>query len=109
MIVKNRVHSFFSLRNIENEFVDFKSYSLDRQFREIYTDLYVAFRRNDRVTLQRSLSESMNNHCVALVKSSKESPFLKQIDSMKNLQARIYHESDHLLPEEQWAQITIYL
>lgn len=25
------------------------------------------------------------------------------------MQARIYHESDHLLPEEQWAQITVRL
>ena len=52
--MKNKVQSFFAMRNIENEFVDFKSYNLDRQFREIYTDLFTAFKRGDKVIMQRS-------------------------------------------------------
>ena len=31
----NKVKTFIAMRNIENEFVDFKPYSLDKQFREI--------------------------------------------------------------------------
>jgi hypothetical protein len=46
------------------------------------------------------MSESMNYHLVALMKAGKPSPFLKQIDQLTKVQARIYHESDHLLPEE---------
>ena len=100
MMVKSRVQSFFAIRNMENEFVDFKSFSMESQFRELCTDLHISYRRGDKVTLQRSLSESMNNHCVSLLKSNKTSPFLKQIDSLMRVQARVYHESDHLLPEE---------
>ena len=48
------IQSFFAARNIENEFIDFKSYNLDRQVREIYTDLFVAYKRSDKVILQRS-------------------------------------------------------
>lgn len=32
----NQAKSFFALRSIENEFADFKSYHLERQFKEIY-------------------------------------------------------------------------
>ena len=56
---KNKVHTFFSLRNMENEFIDFKTFHLDTQFREIYTDLYNSYKRGDKVILQRSLSEPM--------------------------------------------------
>lgn len=48
-------------------------------------------------------------YCIQLMKSSKPSPFLKTVDSLKSVQARIYNSTDHLLPEEQWAQITIRL
>ena len=57
--VKNSVWNFFSIRNIENEFIDFKTYSMDRQFREIYGDLYQSYKRADKVILERSLSEPM--------------------------------------------------
>lgn len=60
--------TFFSLRNIENEFVDFKTYNLDQQFREVYGDLSTAYKRNDKVNLQRSLSESMYAYTIALNK-----------------------------------------
>ena len=56
---KNKVQTFFSLRNVENEFIDFKTFHVDTQFREIYHDLYNGYRRNDKVVLHRSLSESM--------------------------------------------------
>ena len=56
---KNKVQTFFSLRNVENEFIDFKTFHVDTQFREIYHDLFNAYRRNDKVVLHRSLSESM--------------------------------------------------
>mmetsp|Transcript_23967 Transcript_23967/g.32112 ORF Transcript_23967/g.32112 Transcript_23967/m.32112 type:complete len:93 (-) Transcript_23967:1937-2215(-) len=34
-------------------------------------------------------------------------PFLKDISRLSILQSRMYSENDHLLPEEQWAQITV--
>lgn len=61
------------------------------------------------MTLQRSLGTSMNDYCVQLIKSKKQSPFMNKLQSLKAVQARIYYESDHLLPEEQWAQITVKL
>jgi len=97
------------MRNIENEFVDFKSYNIDKQFREIYGDLFLAYKRGDKVTLQRSLSEAMFKHTVSLLKAKKENPFIRQVNSLTTLQARVYAETDHLLPEEQWAQITVRL
>ena len=65
--------------------MDFKSYNLDRQFREIYSDLYTAYKRGDKVILQRSQSESMNNYSVALLKASRPNPFLKEIHTMTPL------------------------
>lgn len=56
---RNKIWTFFALRNIENEFIDFKTFHVDTQFREIYHDLYNAFKRGDKVILQRSLSEPM--------------------------------------------------
>jgi hypothetical protein len=56
---RNKLQTFFSLRNIENEFIDFKSFHIDSQFREIYHDLHIAFKRGDKVILQRSLSDPM--------------------------------------------------
>jgi hypothetical protein len=49
----------------------------------------------------------MNGYSVSLLKANRHNPFLKEVHSMTPLQSRIYHESDHLLPEEQWAQITV--
>jgi hypothetical protein len=103
---RNKVWTFFSVRNIENEFIDFKVFSLENQFKEIYTDLHSAYKRSDKVILQRSLSEPMFEYVKSLLKEKRPNPFYKHVDSIKLVQARNYAETDHLLPEEQWAQIT---
>eukprot|EP00347_Sterkiella_histriomuscorum_P008414 403345184 len=104
---KNKFITFFSLRNMENEFIDFKTFHVDNQFREIYHDLHGAFKRGDKVILQRSLSEPMFEYCKALLKEKRANPFLKTVKSLHVIQARNYAETDHLLPEEQWAQLTV--
>ena len=48
----------------------------------------------------------MFEYVKALLKEKRPNPFHKQVNSVKVVQARNYAESDHLLPEEQWAQIT---
>ena len=106
---RNKIWSFFAMRNIENEFVDFKGYNIGTQIKEVYGDLSVAYKRGDRVTLNRSLSTSMFSHTDSILKAKSENPFLKQVDGLTLLQARVYAESDHLLPEEQWAQLTLRL
>lgn len=58
-LIRNKFTNFFQLRQIENEFLDFKTYSTHYQFKQIYEDLYNGYKRQDRVVLQRSLSESM--------------------------------------------------
>ena len=101
-----------SLRNIENEFVDFKTYNIDKNFKEINSSVYIGFNKRDKVRLQRSLSTSMFEYAKALHrdnKGNKVNPFLKDVHSLKVMQARIYSENDHLLPEEQWAQLTVRL
>ena len=40
---------------------------------------------------------------------SKFNPFVRDIHNLKLMQARVYSENDHLLPEEQWAQLTVRL
>ena len=94
-----------SLRNIENEFVDFKTYNVDKNFKEINSNVCIAFNKRDKVRMQKSLSASMFEYAKALHKdkSNRVNPFLKDIHSLKVMQARIYSENDHLLPEEQWA------
>ena len=57
--MKNKMQTFSAVRSIENEFVDYESYTVRDQFREIYLDLFKAFRRNDKVILTRSLSSPM--------------------------------------------------
>ncbi len=104
--LRNRVWTFFSVRNVENEFIDFKVYNMDKQFREIYGDLFNAYRRGDKVILQRSLSEPMFDYVKALLKEKRPNPFFKTSDTFQLVQARNYAETDHLLPEEQWAQLT---
>jgi len=49
--IKNRIWTFFAMRNIENEFVDFKLYNLDWQFKEILSEVNLAYRRSDKVGL----------------------------------------------------------
>ena len=107
--VLNRARSFMAIRNIENEFVDFKSYNLDQQFREINKSVYKAYQKGDKVNLQRSLSESMFSYGVAMRSEKRVNPFLKEITKLQTLQSRMYADNDHLLPEDQWAQITVFL
>lgn len=57
--LRNKAQSFFTFRNFENEFIDFKTFHIDTQFREIYHDLFNAQKRGDKVIMQRSLSEPM--------------------------------------------------
>ena len=57
--MQNKVKTFSALRNFENEFVDYESYTARDQFKEIYLDLFKAFRRGDKVILNRSLSQGM--------------------------------------------------
>ena len=82
---RSKVFSFFAMRNVENEFVDFKGYNIDRQFREVYGDIFLAYKRGDKVTLQRSLSEAMFAHTTHLLKAKKDNPFLKDINSLSTL------------------------
>lgn len=107
--VRNAVQSFIASRQIENEFVDFKTYNLERQFKDIHTSVYKAFAKNDKVNLQRSLSEPMFQYAVSIRTDKHRNPFLKEVTGFKTLQSRVYSENDHLLPEEQWAQITVCL
>ena len=106
MKLKNRIHTALSVRNIENEFIDFKPHNLQGQFSEIYADLHAAYKRGDKVILQRSLSEPMLEHIKALLKEKRPSPFFRSVEKLELVQARNYAETDHLLPEEQWAQLT---
>jgi len=50
---------------------------MDKQFREIYGDLFNAYRRGDKVILQRSLSEPMFDYVKALLKEKRPNPFFK--------------------------------
>jgi hypothetical protein len=101
--LRNRVWTFFATRNIENEFIDFKTHVISEQFTEIYTDLHSAYKRGDKVILQRSLSEPMFEHVKALLREKRPNPFFKNVSGVKLVQVRNYAETDHLLPEEQWA------
>lgn len=87
---RNKVWTFFSVRNIENEFIDFKTFNMDKQFREIYHDLHHAYKRADKVILQRSLSEPMFDYAKALLREKRPNPFFKHIDTLKLVQARTY-------------------
>ena len=49
--LKNKLWTFFATRNIENEFIDFKTHVIQDQFAEIYTDLHNAYKRADKVIL----------------------------------------------------------
>jgi hypothetical protein len=51
MKARNRIWTFFSLRNVENEFIDFKPHNVEAQFKEIYIDLHNAYKRGDKVIL----------------------------------------------------------
>ena len=84
---------------LEKQFVDFKPFYIDTQFREIYSELFFACRRRDLVILQRSLSDNMYEYFKQQVrrqsyeeeenlKKSDNNPFLKKIQRVHLVQAR---------------------
>ena len=117
----SRVRTFIASRSIENEFVDYASYRIPEQFKDVYLDLFNAYKRNDKVIMKRSLSETMYDvsidsscltvifaqHIFNLAREKRPNPFYRDINSIKFMQARIYANSDYLLPEDQWAQLTL--
>ena len=85
--------------------MDFKSFYLQDQIPEIYNDVVDAFKRNDKVTLQRSLAEPFYQYLTK--KSAKRSnPFLDEVNKVKLVQARLYIGGDYYIAESQWAQLT---
>ena len=88
--VLNKVRTFFANRYIENEFIDFKTEKVVPQFTEIYTDLGVAYKRKDKVTLSRSLSQSMRDYTFSLMKEDAFNPYLQKVSLLRPVQARIY-------------------
>ena len=89
-------------KSLEKQFVDFKPFYVDTQFREIYSELYFAYRKRDLVILQRSLSDNMYEYFKQQVRrqtlsqneeeeSSRKTdnnPFLKKIQRVHLVQAR---------------------
>ena len=73
----SRARTFMAIRNIENEFVDFKTHHMQEQFIDINYRLYRAFQKNDKVNMQRSLSDSMFGYTTALRSEKRNNPFLK--------------------------------
>lgn len=49
----------------------------------------------------------MNEYVKSLLKEKRPNPFFKGVGAVKLVQARNYSETDILLPEEQWAQLTL--
>lgn len=103
----NGMKSFVSYRNIENEFVDYETFQATYQYRQIYYDLFNAYKRNDKVILSRSLSSSMFKYTFDRMKEGSPNPFFKDVKAISMVQARIYANQDTLIPEDQWAQITL--
>jgi hypothetical protein len=48
----------------------------------------------------------MFEYIKALMKEKRPNPFYKEVKDLQLVQVRNYAETDHLLPEEQWAQLT---
>lgn len=71
--------SYMAQRTLETDFVDFKSYQIDKQFKEINQSLYKAYERKDMVNLMKSLSDPMYHFTMARKNSAKTNPFLKQV------------------------------
>ena len=108
--ITNWFLNFYYLRQIETEFVDFKTHSILPQTREIYNNLRIALNRSDRVVLRRSLSDPMYNYCEQLLSRKDEnSPqkihdlLLSEARKMQIVQARVYAADDYLKPDEVWA------
>ena len=104
--LRNKVKTWFGMRNIENEFVDYKSHKINAQIQDIYSDLHTAYKKGDKVILQRSLSQNMLEFVKDLLRERRPNPFYRSISKVQCVSARIYQENEHLLPEDQWAQMT---
>ena len=48
------------MRSFETEFIDFRTYNINHQFKELYNEVHNAYRRADKVSLVRHCSEGMN-------------------------------------------------
>ena len=48
----------------------------------------------------------MFEYTKALLREKRPNPFYRNISKLSLIQSRNYAETDHLLPEEQWAQLT---
>ena len=95
--IRNKISTFFNMRAIEAEFIDFKSYYLHDNFKDIYSDLSKAFRRGDKVILRRSCSEGMYDYCHKLLKEKdgrNANPFYREVHGLQLVQARVYSDSD---------------
>jgi arsenate reductase-like glutaredoxin family protein len=77
------VRNFFANRYIENEFIDYKSDKIVSQLTEIYNDLGLAYKRRDKTTLSRSLSESMRDYTFSLLKEDMGNPFLQKVTYLR--------------------------
>lgn len=104
--LRNKVQTFFSSRNMENEFVDFKTIYLQDQIPELYYDLMDAYKARDKNTLKRGLSESMFD-LLTTKNLEIDVSFVPKIQKLKLVSARIYIGGQVYLAEEQWAQITL--
>ena len=89
---------------------------MNDQFSNLYKDLFAAYKRGDKVILTRSCSDNMfqvstilliAQHQMSLLKAKSHNPFYKQFSNLKLMQAKVYSDSDMLMPEDQWAQLTI--
>ena len=101
--LKNKVQTFITMRMVENEFVDFKTYNVHNQFKDIYQDLGKAYRRGDKVIFKRSLSRTMNDLITDMHTQKKKNPFMKNVSGLTVVQGRVYTNTDNFLPEDQWA------
>lgn len=58
-----RAKDWYGSHRVEKEmqakFKDFKTFYVNDQFQDIYTDLYYGYKRRDLVMMQRSLSDYM--------------------------------------------------
>ena len=70
------------MRYVEKQFPDFKTYMIHDQFRNIYLDLYKAYRVGDKVILNRSLSQPMYDHMKRWLAEDNENPYYKSVHGM---------------------------
>ena len=82
---------------------------MNDQFSNLYSELFAAYKRSDKVILTRSCSENMfqvstipltKQHQMSLLKAKSYNPFFKQFSNLKLVQAKVYSDSDMLMPED---------